>query len=200
MARPREFDESKVLNAALACFWQHGYNATSMSDLGVAMKISAPSVYNAFGGKHELFTRVLERYLNCTTRDRLQRLESSCTPKEAIREFFAEIIDHSLRDPDHKGCFLVNSALEVAPHQAELGAVVAEQFEAIEAFFKRCILGAQSAGTVPRDIDAADTARLFLGMLVGIRVLVRTRPKRALLEGMVRPALGLLDKRRPGRK
>jgi TetR/AcrR family transcriptional repressor of nem operon len=142
----------------------------------------------------------LERYLDCTTRDRLQRLESSCAPKEAIRKFFAEIIEHSLRDPDHKGCFLVNSALDVAPHQVDLGIIIAEQFETIEAFFKRCILGAQSAGTVPRDIDAADTARLFLGILVGIRVLVRTRPKRALLEGMVRPALGLLDKRRSGRK
>ena len=36
-------------------------------------------------------------------------------------------------------------------------------------------------------------ARLLLGILLGVRVLARTRPERELLEGMVRPALTLLD-------
>jgi TetR/AcrR family transcriptional repressor of nem operon len=38
-------------------------------------------------------------------------------------------------------------------------------------------------------------ARMLLGMLLGIRVLARTRPERALLEGLIRPAFALLDSR-----
>jgi TetR/AcrR family transcriptional repressor of nem operon len=193
MPRPREFDETAALEAAMECFWRRGYEATSLRDLTASMGLTAPSLYNAFGDKQELFARALERYLDRTTRDRLRRLEESLAPKEAIRRFFAEIIEHSIKDRQRKGCFLVNSALEVAPHHAECRAVIAEQFGEIEAFFKRCILAAQVDQTVSPDVDAGDVARLLLGVLLGIRVLARTKPNRDVLEGVARPALALLD-------
>jgi TetR/AcrR family transcriptional repressor of nem operon len=193
MARPREFNEADAVQSAMNCFWQRGYEATSMRDLGASMGMSAPSLYNAFGDKQRLFARALERYLDCNARDLVHRLESSLPPKEAIQQFFAEIIDHSINDRERKGCFLVNSALEVAPHQRELGAMIAKQFGEIEAFFKRCILAAQADGTTPRGLDASDTARLLLGVLLGVRVLARSAPNRSLIEGVVRPALALLD-------
>lgn len=200
MPRPRKFNETAALEAALNCFWQRGYEATSVRDLAASMGLSAPSLYNAFGDKQALFARALERYLDCTTRDRLRRYETALPPKEAILQFFAEIIDHSINDRKRKGCFLVNSALEVAPHQSELGAVIVEQFAEIEAFFKRRILAAQVDRTVPRNVNANDAARLLLGVLLGIRVLARSTPNRSLLEGVARPALALLDVPRHKRK
>src|SRR5271163_1114981 len=152
MPRPREFDETAALEAAIECFWRRGYEATSMRDLAASMGLTAPSLYNAFGDKRALFAKSLQRYLDCTTRDRLRRYEISLPPKEAIRHFFAEIVEHSVNDRERKGCFLVNSALEVAPHQKKLGAVIAKQFAEIEAFFKRCIRAAQADGTVPRGV------------------------------------------------
>ena len=62
MARPREFDEVTALEAAMECFWHRGYEATSVRDLADKMRISAPSLYNTYGDKRELFTRSLERY------------------------------------------------------------------------------------------------------------------------------------------
>jgi len=171
-----------------------------MRDLAASMGLSAPSLYNAFGDKQALFARALERYLDCTTRNRLRGFETSLPPKEAIHHFFADIIAHSVNDRERKGCFLVNTALEVAPHQSELNTVIAEQFGEIEAFFKRSILTAQADGTVPRGVNANDTARLLLGVLLGIRVLARSTPNRSLFEGMVRPALALLDSHRHKRK
>jgi TetR/AcrR family transcriptional regulator, transcriptional repressor for nem operon len=193
MARPREFNENDVLEAAIDCFWKRGYEATSVRDLAASMGLSTPSLYNAFGDKQALYARALERYLDCTARDRLSRLEFSLPPKKAIHRFFAEIIDHSINDRERKGCFLVNSALEVAAHQSEVGAVIAKQFGEIEAFFKRCIQSAQANGTVLHAVDATSTARLLLGVLLGVRVLARSNPSRSLLEGIVQPALTLLD-------
>ncbi|MFZ1921916.1 MAG: helix-turn-helix domain-containing protein [Xanthobacteraceae bacterium] len=193
MARPREFDETTALEAAIECFWQRGYEATSMRDLAASMGLTAPSLYNAFGDKQELFGRALERYLDCTTRDRLRRLETLLAPKRAIHRFFEEIIDRSVTDRNRKGCFLVNSALDVAPHQAEFRALITEQFDEITAFFKRCILAAQADETAPCNVDADDAARLLLGLLLGIRVLARSNPSRRLLEAVMRPALALLD-------
>jgi TetR/AcrR family transcriptional repressor of nem operon len=193
MPRPREFDETAALEAAMECFWQRGYEATSLRDLTASMGLTAPSLYNAFGDKEELFARALDRYLDRTTRDRLHRLEETLPPKKALHRFFAEIVEHSVSDRQRKGCFLVNSALEVAPHDAACRAVIAGQFDDIEAFFKRAIRGGQADATIPRAVDADDTARLLLGVLLGIRVLARTRVDRARLAGMARPALALLD-------
>jgi TetR/AcrR family transcriptional repressor of nem operon len=193
MPRPREFNEETALEAAIDCFWHRGYEATSVRDLAASMGISGPSLYNTFGDKHALFVQALERYLDHSTRARIKRLEESLPPKQAVRRFIEEIIERSVSDRERRGCFLINSALEVAPHDRELGAIIAERLGEIEAFFRRSIKVAQAEGTVPRDRVPKDLARLLLGVLLGIRVLARSKPDRALLEGVARPALALLD-------
>jgi TetR/AcrR family transcriptional repressor of nem operon len=193
MARPREFNETAALEAAIACFWNHGYEATSVRDLAENMGLSPPSLYNAYGDKHALFVQALEHYLNRSMRERIERLENTLPPKAAICEFIGEIIDHSATDRERRGCFLVNSALEVAPHDKKLGGLIADRIAELEAFFTRSIRKAQAEKTVSRKRAAKDLARLLLGVVLGIRVLARVRPDRAFLESLARPALALLD-------
>jgi TetR/AcrR family transcriptional regulator, transcriptional repressor for nem operon len=193
MARPREFDEVTALEAAIECFWHRGYEATSVRDLADKMGISGPSLYNAYGDKRALFVQALEHYLDHSARALIKRLENSLPPKQAVRRFIEEIIERSVNDRERRGCFLINSALEVAPHDRQLGALIADRLAEIEAFFYRSIKAAQANGAVPRDRAAKDLARLLLGVLLGIRVLARSKPERALLEGVARPALALLE-------
>lgn len=194
MARLKEFDEDRALDAAIDCFWSRGYEATSVRDLAREMGIGGASLYNAYGDKRSLFARVLERYANGTTRERIARLEASHPPREAIRAFLAEVIDRSLKDPDCKGCLLVNSAIDVAPHDAELGRVVAAYLEEIRAFFERMVEAANQAGETPRGTDAHALSLHLLGVLMGMRVLARTGARRRTLEAVVRPALELLGR------
>jgi TetR/AcrR family transcriptional repressor of nem operon len=193
LVRPRAFDDDEVLDAAIACFWQRGLEATSVRDLAAEMGINGPSLYNAFGDKRALFARALERYADRSMRSIIQRLEGRRSPKNAIREFFRLLIKRSVTDPDRRGCLIVNSALEVSPHDAELGRVIASYLSEIEAFFLQCLERGRASGEISKDIDSRDTARLLLGVVLGIRVAARSRPERALLDGMVRPALGLLN-------
>ncbi len=193
MGRLKEFDQVKAIDGAVDCFWARGYEATSVRDLAAHMGIGGASLYNAYGGKRALFVAALERYANRSSRERIARLEATGRPRQAIEAFLAEIVDRSLKDRARKGCLLVNSALDVAPHDAEIGKVVAGYLEEIRAFFQRNIEAARRAGQVPRNIDAAGVSAHLLGVLLGIRVLARTRPDRALLESVVRPALDLLN-------
>ena len=193
MARPREFDEEKVLDAATDCFWRDGYEATSVRELAARMGIAGASLYNAFGDKRALFRRALERYAERSTRERIARLEGALPPKDAISVFLAEIVERSLDDSDRRGCLLVNSALEIAPHDAEMAAEIAARLGEIEAFFRRTVTRAQADGDAPHDRDTADLARVLLAVTLGVRVLARSNPSRVLLEGAVRPALALLD-------
>lgn len=192
MARPRAFDEQAALDGATDCFWRYGYEATSIRELAAEMGINVPSLYNAFGDKRSLFRDVLRRYVERSMRVHIARFEM-LPPKQAVQGFLNDIVERSLADKNRRGCLLVNSALEIAPHDRELEAEVAAHLGEIEAFFCRSIEAAQADGSVPTDRNAADLARMLLGITLGVRVLARSNPQRDLLEGVVRPALGLLD-------
>jgi TetR/AcrR family transcriptional regulator, transcriptional repressor for nem operon len=193
MARLRAFDEEHAIDRAVDCFWARGYEATSVRDLGQAMGIGGASLYNAFGDKRALFVRCLERYANRSSRERMARIEETHAPKDAIRAFLTEIVERSLKDRDCKGCLLVNSALDVAPYDAEVGKAVAGYLDEIRDFFRRNIVAARRAGTVPKRIDADAVSGHMLGVVMGVRALTRVKPERRLLESVVRPALALLD-------
>jgi TetR/AcrR family transcriptional repressor of nem operon len=193
MPRPREFDEDVVLDAAMNCFWERGFEASSVRELAAEMGIAGPSLYNAFGDKRALFRKVLEHYSEHWVRALIARLESTLAPKEAVRAFITGIVEHSLDDRDRRGCLLVNSALEVGSHDVEIGAEIADRLGEVEAFFQRAIAAGQKDGTIPLDRGPDDLARLMLGVTLGIRVLARSKPDRQLLEGVARPALALLD-------
>jgi hypothetical protein len=127
-------------------------------------------------------SRLPWNYLAQSPRARINGLEASLPPKEAIHQFIEEIIERSLNDRERRGRFLINSALEVAPHDPELRALIADRLGEIETFCHRSIRAAQREGAVRSELATKDVSRLLLGLL-GIRVLARAKPQRPLLEG-----------------
>ena len=95
MARPREFDETAVLDAAVHQFWLYGYEATSVRDLAQSMGMTGASLYNAFGDKRSLFRKALAHYVAKSFGDRVSRFEQ-LPPRDAIVAFFDEIVDRSI--------------------------------------------------------------------------------------------------------
>ncbi len=193
MARPREFDEGVVLDAAVLCFWNRGYEATSVKDLVERTGITAASLYNAFGDKRAIYERALDHYVEGSVASRIRRCEA-LAPREAIGAFFEEILKRSLGDRERKGCMLVNAALDVAPHDPDFRKIVTEVLADIEAFFLSCVKAGQGDGSITRSLPAETLSHHLLGVLMGIRVLARVRPERALLEGVIAPSLALLDR------
>lgn len=191
MSRPRSFDEDAVIEAAMRQFWRHGYAGTSVRDLGQVMGLGQASFYNAFGDKRSLFARCLDRYLDQGMRERLRRIAATQPPRLAIAGLLEEIVARSLRD--RMGCLLVNSALEVAPHDRGVAGVVASRLAELEDFFRGRVLAGQADGSISLARDADDLARLLMTLLLGLRVLARGRPDRATMQGAVRQALALLD-------
>jgi len=51
----------------------------------------------------------------------------------------------------------------------------------------------QAAGSITRAQPARRLAQHLLSVLMGVRVLARVRPEKALLQGAVEPALALLQ-------
>lgn len=192
MARPREFEEAVALDEIVGRFWLKGYSATSVRELEAATGLGVTSLYNAFGGKRTLFLAALDRYLEERLRVRIREAELHPSPSERIPTFVQGVIEAALDDPDRKGCLLINTAVEVAPHDAKIAARVATALSEVEDFFRRALEAALASGEAPADLSPADIARSFSALMFGLRVLARARPDRATMEGAARPLLAML--------
>jgi len=193
MARPREFDEQAVLDQTTQRFWSKGYEATSMRDIADSTGVTTASLYNAFGDKRALYRLVLDRYVRLALTACAEIFDGERPAVAALERYFDALIEEALADALQKGCFVVNTALEVAPHDADFRDLVTNVFDQIEKYLRDCIVSGQSDGTIRTKLPAADLARLFLGATLGIRVLARTSSERELLTGVVRPLFALLQ-------
>lgn len=189
----KQFDAEDVLDKAMQAFWERGYEATSMQDLVDRTGVNRGSLYATYGDKRDLFLAALRMYDDRMRRGMLADLEARCEPRAAIRSVFAAFAQNVSEGGGNRGCFLTNTALELAQHDAEIGKVVATAQSEMEAFFARMIKKGKSRGDIPAGVKAADCARGLLASLLGLVVLTRSRPDKALLRSIVDDAMRRLD-------
>ncbi|WP_210877756.1 TetR/AcrR family transcriptional regulator [Roseovarius autotrophicus] len=172
MGRQRIYEPDKVVDSAIAAFWARGFEATSINDLVAATGVNRASLYAGFEDKRGLFLASITRYDDRQRRGFLERLARDLPPRDAILAAF----DAAATPPapgQPGGCLLVNTALELAPHDAEIRDLVQDAFAGVQAFFRGRIEAGQATGAIPQGIDAARTAQTLLGLFMGLRVLMR---------------------------
>ncbi len=169
----KSFDMTEAVERALQVFWEKSYTGTSISDLTSAIGIKRGSLYNAFEGKQDLFVKSLLKYDREYRSAGLIQLESNYEPRDAICTLFETLVSQSISDGHKKGCFLVNTALELPSHTKEVSAIVRSGFQDIENFFERLIKRGQKKSEIPKSVDPHNTAKALLGLVVAIRVLAR---------------------------
>lgn len=188
----KRFDVDDALTKAMHAFWARGYEATSIRDLVDRMGINRGSLYATFGDKRSLFIQALRHYDKRHREAWLGAREAAGPPREAIIAAFDGAIETVLTDKNHDGCLLVNTALELSPHDAEIAGIVAEGLRKTEAFFRRNVAAGQAMGTVRADKTAEEMGAALLGLFTGLRVLARSRPEERLLRAVVSQAGDLL--------
>ena len=124
VGRPREFDEDDALEAALDVFWSKGYEATSLAELCEATGMHKGSLYQAFGDKHSLFMRALKHYADQEFRKTAAVAFDHDSPLDSIRAVVRCVCDDALTG---KGCLMINSMVELAPHDPAVREAVAEE-------------------------------------------------------------------------
>ncbi len=154
-------------------FWQKGFEPASMADLIAGTGITRGSLYNAFGGKEQLFIRALQKYDKENRRALLAELESMDDPVQAIAALFDGIVAETIADTEKKGCFLINTASDLGAQGEEVNRIVRNGLREMEAFFRRSIEVAQARKEIPEGLDPAATAKGLMAMIVAIRVLGR---------------------------
>ena len=185
MARPIGFDRSQVLERATRLFWDKGYCATSVADLVQATKLRPGSLYGAFDSKEGLFLAALDFYGEQSLRKLRALLAGSGDPLQGIARFLRQLAGERGRRIGQRGCFLVNTALEVAPHNRRVRQRVRRSFDAIEDCFARAFARALDDGLLQRDRDPRILARSLMVTIWGIRVMQRLGTDSAGVQAVV---------------
>ena len=188
----KTFEVRDAIDKAMRVFWTKGYVDTSIADLLEATGLKRSSLYNAFGGKRDLFVQALRKYDRENSRATLSRLEEIEDPRQAIQTLFEGAIQEALADPDRKGCLLVNTSLELPTHDKEIQTIVKTGMRAVEAFLQRQIELGQARSELPESIDPQETARALVALMAGIRVLGRGVFEESALRSIAAQALRLI--------
>ncbi|QNP68891.1 helix-turn-helix transcriptional regulator [Streptomyces roseirectus] len=195
MARTKEFDPHAALQAALELFWRRGYEATSMADLVEHLGIARASIYATFGSKHDLYLKALDRYGELHHPVLVRELSAPGPALPGVRAVVRRFADESTAEPGRAcGCFVVNTAVELAPHDPAAARRVDLGWEHLETLLHAALERAQAQGELTPDRDPRALARMLLVFLQGLRVVGKasTDPT-ARLRDAVEQALTLLD-------
>ncbi len=162
----------------MGVFWSCGYYSTSLPDLLEATNLSRGSLYAAFGDKHRLFLRALDRYID----DALERVDNELDSRKnalaGVRACLAGYVDRTSGVAGKRGCLLVASAMELAAHDTEVEQRVRRFFKAMETRLGEALTRAQAAGELADGVEPASAARLLLCLFEGMRVVGKTGPDR----------------------
>lgn len=191
----KQFDVHQTLEKAMQTFWNRGYEATSMQNLVDSTGINRASLYATYGDKHELFLAALQRYEDAFLHKSLTDLESRFRPREAIRQLFLSFTNRvAARGSDSRsGCFMTNTAMELAAHDPDAEEIVVRTQKGMETFFARMIRKGQAAGEIGSRVKPKEAASRLLALLIGLSVLCRSRPEKTLLQTIVDDAIRSLD-------
>jgi TetR/AcrR family transcriptional repressor of nem operon len=193
MPREKQYNETELIERAMHAFWARGYKGTSIGDLVEATGIKRGSLYAAYDGKRSLFMAALRHYDRLHRRDFLARFSQEHAPKEAIIALFDVAATSIQNDENPAGCLLVNTAIELSPHDAEIAGLIQSSFDAVESFFGEMIESAKRDRTVSPSIQPGETAKALLGLFLGLRVLARSNADHTTKQAIIAQARRMLD-------
>ena len=189
----KKFNVDQARRKAMEAFWTHGYDATSIQNLLDATGIQRGSFYDTFASKRQLLLDALREYDATKRRAFLDEARHAGPPKERIAWFFSTVAKEAASPTGRRGCFVVNCALEVAPRDREVAAMVNGYFREIEEFFRSTIEEGKKSREISQGVRPGTTSRALLGLHLGIRVLARSGAPKSVIQTIARQAAGLLE-------
>jgi AcrR family transcriptional regulator len=161
--RKNEFGQQRIVEAARAHFFCHGFRSVTMDELAEELGISKKTLYAHFAGKIELLEAVLadkfagvEAKLNEIARTHPH--DFSAALHELLANMQREL--HEIKPP------FVRDMRQKAPHVFKV--IERRRAALIERFFGKLFIEGQRAGMVRKDVPAKLTIEILLAIVQAI--------------------------------
>jgi AcrR family transcriptional regulator len=189
MGRPRSFDRDQVLERAVVTFWEHGYDATSVSLLSERMGISTPSLYTAFGDKRALFLEALDRYLHTYGAFTGRAFTEESTAYGAVSRLLRDAAAAYTGAGHPPGCLLITAATNCTPQSDDIRIHLRDLRAASADTFEQKLSTAVRAGELPVGTDTHALTAFYSAVLQGMSAQARDGATHADLDQIAEAAL-----------
>ncbi len=192
----------------MRCFWSSGYAATSLDDLLQASGMHRGSFYRTFGDKRGAFHAALGRYGELiATEDILPAIAGRGSASRRLVRLLHARLDTALgisaaaigsrpgAEPNspasattgaRPGCLVINTALELAPHQAATRTLVEESLGAVRSVIVLLVHGAIEEHDADPRLDVGLVSDQLFALLLGATVLAAAGEERRQLRRLLR--------------
>jgi len=193
MPRPKEFNPDDAIEKAMHVFWHKGYEATSMEVLLTAMDLNRGSLYDTFGDKRQLFLKVIDRYCHGFVAEKFSLLDQPGPALPTLRRFIHGMIEGALADPQHRGCLIANTIMELAPHEKEIAGTLRQALKMAEDTFFKVLARAKTQGELRADQDPRALARFLTTMMQGTIVMIKAGASADVVKQTAETALSIMN-------
>lgn len=172
MARPREFDQEKVLNALKDVFWENGFEGTSYADIIKATGLQKGSLYAAFGDKRALYQQALARYDAQEINAGIKMLRNTDLPAaQRLTILMQGPVETAGTKQGRWGCLLCNAAVDQAPFDQRTEINVKASMDRFQSAIAMALKDLPDFTRAPKARNAKAAA--LLAGYFGLRVLVK---------------------------
>ena len=155
--RPRNFDETEALDAALRTFWAKGFDGTTIDDLVEATGVGRPSLYATFGDKDALFFRCLEHYAVTIGARTLAAFLEAEGVVDAVRAFLRQSVLNATGTATPPGCIM--ACVAPAVDDRRVRDRIAESMAGAVDAIATSLRGAITENALPKEFPVRERAR-----------------------------------------
>jgi AcrR family transcriptional regulator len=166
--RPLSFDREAALERAMHVFWEHGFEAASISLLTTAMGITPPSLYAAFGDKEKLFLEAIERYALGPGSAWTRALAEEPTARESVQRLLEDAAAELTRPCHPLGCMMVMATTNCSVAAQHVQDVLAKRRAVGVGNMQARIQRDIDQGVLPADTDAGAIANFYATVYQGM--------------------------------
>lgn len=186
------FAREQALRQAMLVFWRHGYEATALSDLTAAMRVTPPSIYSAFGNKKALFLEAVRLYVGEPAVSS-QIIAQAPSASEAVRLLLEASVLGFTGDDTPPGCLLASAAISCSAEAGDVQAELATIRRSIEAELRERLASGVRDGELDAGTDVEAVAAHVMAVIQGLSTLARDGAPRAKLQRVARLAMRALE-------
>ncbi|MFD1956327.1 TetR/AcrR family transcriptional regulator [Paenibacillus thailandensis] len=195
MARSKEFDTTLVLHKAMEVFGHYGYEGTSLQLLLEELGIARQSLYDTYGTKRDLFIKAVKHYVNEKSSAVVAYLEQPTSVKNAVNAIFAAIVETLKDEQRRKECFILNSAIDQVPHDAEIAKLFEQDRIRLEQALHDALERGRQRGELGPDRDLRALARYLYHARYGLTQAAKMTDDPLVLEQIAAVAVSVLEKK-----
>ena len=180
------------MTAAMCVFWEKGLSATSLDDLALAMNMTRPSIYNAFGNKEEIYRTALAQFCSGLDLGLEVIADSSVQLRPAFMAFFDQAIEVYCGNNPSMGCLMICTAPSEVLTHPEIGRDLSGLIRRLDAGFVKRLQLAQEVGELSAHVDSKLSAKLLQATLQTLALRARGGESKTSLRKLARYAVAVL--------